>query len=196
MYCQKCGKEVKDNDAYCFHCGNPLKNAKKTSPFNYIRGLGIRRKYIAIVLVVICALGLICVAFGGNGKTDVIPTYFAAIEEQSFEKIRKVVQPEIAEQISARASEPITRRMLGEVVSISYDVGAYSTLTSAQIKDLEAELWDEYDVEINISKAYSVPVSVTFMDSVGDKKTYDGDVMYVYKSGGKWYVVPIYSRGR
>lgn len=196
MYCPKCGNEVADKDSYCFRCGNPLKNENKKATSKFSKVFARNPKYIAVILLVICAFGLICVTFGGNGKNDVIPTYFEAIEEQSFEKIRKVVQPEIAEQISARASEPITRRMLGEVVSISYDVGTYSSLTSAQINDLETELLDEYDVEINISKAYSVPVYVTFMDSVGDKKTYDGDAMHVYKSGGKWYVVPIYSRGR
>ena len=155
--------------------------------------------FIGVVLLALYSGGYI---FQSADKTDVIKTYFSAIENNDFDGyLGTMVEPmadqyrESAKELGISDSDAMKELYsdyiegFGENYTITLKFGNEEKVDDGVISQSESTLKSAYGKSFDIKEAYKVAVNVVFK---GDKAEETQD-MYVFvgKIGRKWYILNI-----
>ena len=190
-FCGGCGTQLTEGATFCPKCGKPVGGAKAPKAQgakNNMPGI------IAIAAVVLILLIIICSAAGGGYKKP-IKNYMKGVNKANSEKLYSAFPEEVIDGMVDDYCDllDMTEKEFYEYIDdsledaidgkISYKIGDKEKLSKSDLKDYEDYLerrYDEYFDEIDVTKGYSVDVTVK---SDGEKST---TTIEVYKVNGDW----------
>lgn len=217
MFCKNCGAQINEGSKFCPKCGTPAGNAGGAAPGGTQGGYGgggsvrtaKKPPYLAIgvvavvAVVVIVAAVLIGKAIFGKGYEKPLKTLIKGVEEQDGEMILSAFSEKtidaMEEQSGMKKSELedmmeeefeymfTDEDIDGDDIEIKYEVEKVKKLDKDDIKDIEDELKDYYDIKEDISAARELDVVLTtYID--GDEEDEEDVELIVIKVDGKWYL--------
>lgn len=155
--------------------------------------------FLALLLFLLYQAGYI---FQGTDKTEVIKTYFSAIDDGDFESYLSTMVEPMAEDYRTQAKKLGISdadamdelyydytESFGKGYTIKVECGNEEAVSSDEIKNSEDTLEEAYGKSFDIKEAYKVAVTVTFKGSKAEET--QGMYVYVGKIKGKWYILNV-----
>ncbi len=226
MYCRKCGAEIPDNSKYCVKCGEtveipagskggvpeettgtvegemhtvPEMTYTETNGKNY-RKIGM---ITAGVIVVIAALIVCLIAFGGRSYREVVNEFFesAVVDPDADDLLELYPREYVREEMGYFADEDSlsdvmeyyleseTNSLRGGAkgkVRVDYDIVHNEKYDDDQLESVRTQLYNKYG--ISPSEARSITVSYVVKPRGGSESS-DSIEMQLIKLGRSWYLI-------
>lgn len=196
MFCGKCGTQNADDASVCVNCGAELK--KKEKPKKTISPVSNNSK-IGKIAVVVAALILAFLLFGGRSYKSVANKYIDAIFDNDAKAIINLAPSKVAKYLKQEDEyddviESGNRELniINNLYSLYFDDGKYKVshkiTYKEDIKDGSLDyIKNNYkELGVNVKAAKDIEVEVT-LKSKDEEKT-DTYYFTVIKVGRSWYL--------
>lgn len=210
-FCEKCGAQVEDNNAFCLACGAKMDDAANTAdnagdaaaPLDTQKLIKIGVIAVAAILVIVIISSL----FGGGykgaakkwvkanlqGKTGVVKSLAPKDIWEYYDDELKVDVDDVKDAVEDSHDDSLDEweDEYGKNPKVSYKVESSKKLDKRDVKKINKALEERYDIDDNLVKAaYRVEIDVKIK---GKDDYYSNDTFItVVKIKGKWYPISYY----
>lgn len=208
MYCEKCGKEIREDEKFCGRCGNPLETInisrnQRTEKNKKMKSI----VWKAVPLIVICVV--VFSFIHSNGKKSVEDVAMAACKAMKEKDVKKYYQllsepyleymvgpngwyddaEEFQEEMREDAEDWFDNieRKCGEDYKAEYKVGSVEEIENEELEQLRWKLSNDYDYEeqeIKEAAIVTIIIKAYGAEGGGSWKVKESCV----KIGNAWYI--------
>lgn len=206
MYCGNCGTKNDDTAAFCQACGSPLTaapGANAGAAAMSQRQADTKKGIIAVVAAVVVIALVGWLLFGGRGYKATVEKFFEACMDGDVQGVLELIPNDVIEstmesqgfdkgdmQNFVNQAENELKGMLaigGTIagnMDLNIDITGEDDITGEQLKTLQTEYKDKYNVKVKEAKTVNVNVS---LDSGILSGAQDLEIP-VIKVGRSWYL--------
>ncbi|MGO5096241.1 zinc ribbon domain-containing protein [Agathobaculum sp. LCP25S3_E8] len=206
MYCGNCGTKNDDTAAFCQACGSPLTAAPgaNAGAAAMSQRQADRKKGIIAVVAAVVVIALVgWLLFGGRGYKATVEKFFEACMDGDVQGVLELIPNDVIEstmesqgfdkgdmQNFVNQAENELKGMLaigGAIagnMDLNIDITGEDDITGEQLKTLQTEYKDKYNVKVKEAKTVNVNVS---LDSGILSGAQDLEIP-VIKVGRSWYL--------
>lgn len=206
MYCGNCGTKNDDTAAFCQACGSPLTAAPRANAgaAAMSQRQADRKKGIIAVVAAVVVIALVgWLLFGGRGYKATVEKFFEACMDGDVQGVLELIPNDVIEstmesqgfdkgdmQNFVNQAENELKGMLaigGAIagnMDLNIDITGEDDITGEQLKTLQTEYKDKYNVKVKEAKTVNVNVS---LDSGILSGAQDLEIP-VIKVGRSWYL--------
>lgn len=206
MYCGNCGTKNDDTAAFCQACGSPLTAAPGANAGAAVisQRQADRKKGIIAVVAAVVVIALVgWLLFGGRGYKATVEKFFEACMDGDVQGVFELIPNDVIKStmesrgydkgdmqnfVNQTENELKGMLALGGVITgdmdLDVDIIGDTDITGEQLKTLQAEYKDEYNVKVKKAKIVNVNVS---LDSSIFSGAQDLEIP-VIKVGRSWYL--------
>lgn len=206
MYCGNCGTKNDDTAAFCQACGSPLTAAPgaNAGAAAMSQRQADRKKGIIVVVAAVVVIALVgWLLFGGRGYKATVEKFFEACMDGDVQGVLELIPNDVIEstmesqgfdkgdmQNFVNQAENELKGMLaigGAIagnMDLNIDITGEDDITGEQLKTLQTEYKDKYNVKVKEAKTVNVNVS---LDSGILSGAQDLEIP-VIKVGRSWYL--------
>lgn len=206
MYCGNCGTKNDDTAAFCQACGSPLTaapGANAGAAAMSQRQADTKKGIIAVVAAVVVIALVGWLLFGGRGYKATVEKFFEACMDGDVQGVLELIPNDVIEstmesqgfdkgdmQNFVNQAENELKGMLaigGAIagnMDLNIDITGEDDITGEQLKTLQTEYKDKYNVKVKEAKTVNVNVS---LDSGILSGAQDLEIP-VIKVGRSWYL--------
>lgn len=216
--CGNCGTEIKDGISFCLNCGTQVKssglqNSVHTVLDSKIKKVNFSRKNISIAAIIVGAIIIAVILFGGRSCEKVVDMYVKASLTADVNTMWKLFPKEMQELIIEEAEEEeylsgekevieymrdqlqtqldSLNEQLGDKWDITYEIveteDYEGTTLREYIRELREDGWNGFDAD----DAKNVEVEIIISSKDGESEVSRTMYLTLVKIGRKWYLADV-----